>query len=126
MANLLPGVGTEEAQTPDFTAGVAAQVENFLVAIALQVYGIEVGADLLKAGMVGAKKGFVVIGKKVASVVSENPERVVAPTNLKDTGDSGGAIPGSGVRKAPQGLACQGTCFVMAFCGANPDTAQVV
>jgi hypothetical protein len=56
-----------------------------------------VGADLLKAGMVGAKKGFVVIGKKVASVVSENPERVVAATNLKDTGDSGGAIPGGGV-----------------------------
>jgi hypothetical protein len=97
MANLLPGVGTQKAQTPDFTAGVAAQVENLLVAIALQVYGIEVGADPLKAGMVGAKKGFVVIGKKVASVVSENPERVVAATNLKDTGDSGGAIPGGGV-----------------------------
>lgn len=97
MTNLLPGVGTEETQTPDFTAGVAAQVKDFLVAIALQVYGMDVGADLLEASMVGAEKGFMVVGEKVASVVSKDPERIVAATNLEDTGDSGGATPGGSV-----------------------------
>jgi hypothetical protein len=72
---------------------MSAQVNNLVVPIPINVYGVEVRADQFQASVVSAQEGFVPINEEVASVVTKDPQRVGAIAKLQKPGDCGRAAP---------------------------------
>jgi hypothetical protein len=52
---------------------MSAEVNKLVVPIPINVYGVEVRADLFQASVVSAQEGFVPINEDVAGVVAKDP-----------------------------------------------------